>query len=180
MFILGLQGEGQLCEVIFVMSYTQGCRRRGRSAVAPGMGEQAFPVPPSYSHASFLPAFRFASGLQIRYFWLKQSEACFAASTLEAGSSKNNILRMRWSLKELSEGSWSPRAQTPAGPISLPLWMPLLQRLQKGSLWSSHRLPGARNGPPGGLSSLGYWLQLTASHLTAWRSSNSFGSLFAG
>lgn len=48
---------------------------------------------------------------------------------------------MRWGLKELSEGSW-----TPAGPISLPLRMPLPRRLQKDSLWSCHRLQGPEAG----------------------------------
>lgn len=83
MFILEVQGEGQLCSVIFVMSYTQGCRRQERSTVAPGMGEtgvSCLPLTPVPLLLSCQPS-DLPWGLQIQYLRLKQSEACFAASS---------------------------------------------------------------------------------------------------
>lgn len=167
MFILGLQGKGQLYKVISVMSYTQGCRRRGRSVWLQEWGNaRSLPPPPfpCFSLATLLTCPGFANTV-----FMTEAVRSLLCNfpTLEAGSSKNNIWRMSWGLKELSEGIWSRRAQTPAGPISPPLGIPLLRRLQKGSLWACHRLPGTRNRLPGGLSSLAYWVLLATSHLTA-------------
>lgn len=49
----------------------------------------------------------------------------FAASpTLKAGSSKNNILRVGWGLKEMSEGQLALRNIEPIGPTGLVSLLP--------------------------------------------------------
>lgn len=172
MFILGLQGEGQLYEVIpdlcdVLHSRMQEAREK---CVAPGVGKRipCRPPPPEGFPCFSLATLPICPGFANTVFMTEAVRSLLCNfPTLEAGSSKNDIWRMSWGLKELSEGSWSRRAQTPSGPISPPLGIPLPRKLQKGSLWGCHRLLGTRNGLPGGLSSLAYWVQLATSHLTA-------------
>lgn len=127
------------------MSYTQGHKRQGRSAVALGIRDRPYCASFPHSHASLLPSYLPMLCKYSIYDW-KHSKTCFMTfPSLEARRNKKQYFEDELGLERDVRGSWPWRAQTPLVqqdwfPFSLGMRLPL--RLQKGSLWGCHRLWG--------------------------------------
>lgn len=122
MLILGLQGEDYISKVISVMAYTS-IREARASAHWPqewGAGVLLSSLPILLSCWSSLFTMFCNTVFIFGRFWE------FAASpTLKAGSSRNNILRMGWDLKEMLKGQLALRSTDPIGPAGLASLLPL-------------------------------------------------------
>lgn len=150
MFILGLQGEGQLSRVISLVSCSWGHKRRGRCDLwLQEQEEQTFFILPC-SCDSLLPAFKYSPVLQIWCLWLKAFRSLQLTPTASWRRKVAKTMFWEWAgaWKRCQRGSWPWRAQTPLVQedwifFSFRMSAPL--RLYKGSLLSCRRLPGTRN-----------------------------------
>ena len=163
MLILGLQGEAQLSRVISVVS-TVG-DTRGEGDVIRGSRNRRsghfslFLAPVTLScQPSNIPLF-----CEYGVCDWKRSEAYNFPPPPTPSWHRKVAKTMFWewagAWKRCQRGSWPWRAQTPLVQedrfhFSFRMCAPL--RLHKGSLLSCHRLPGARNELPRGISSLCY------------------------